>query len=200
MWLRNSVLLGVLLLTGCGFKPLYGARSQNTQTAALLDGVKIDYVSVSKERMGQQLKIILEDRLNPGGAVPANPKYRLKVDLKETISAIGVAQDGTVSRYNLYLNSAYTLYRIADGQQMTSGSISNVSSYNNVTNAYFSTYISKEDAIKRGITELSEMYRARLSAYLAQNGGNPPVEGDVVKPEAPPLQNVLEPRLRNNYQ
>jgi len=117
-------------------------------------------------RTGQQLKADLEDRLNPSGAVPATPAYRLNVTFNSSVTPIGVARDGTVSRYNIYLTSKYVLYRNSDGKKITSGEVDYVDSYNNLTNAYFSTYISQEDATSRGITELSELYKQRLAAYL----------------------------------
>lgn len=186
----TAILLVGLLLTGCGFKPMYGKTESAGASAALLSGIAVDPVDTTDRRMAQLLREELEDRLNPSGAAPAHPAYRLKVSLTLSESAIGVAPDGTISRYNVYLNSTFTLLRNADGQAMTSGSLSDVGSYNNVTNAYYSTYVAKEDAIRRGMAEMAEMYRARLASYLSQNGGNPPV---VTGPApATPLQNVIQ--------
>lgn len=200
MWLRNSLLITLILLTGCGFKPLYGKSTNAGISKALLAGISVDPVTTTDGRMGQQLKIELEDHLNPGGVVPGNPAYRLKVTLAETNSAIGVAPDGTISRYNVYLNSTYILLRNSDGRQVTTGSVSDVNSYNNVTNAYYSTYISQEDAIKRGVTELAELYRVRMAAYLSQNEGNPPIQDTTAPAPAPvPLQNVIQPAPLGTY-
>jgi LPS-assembly lipoprotein len=167
MWLRNSLLVIMLALSACGFQPLYGQRS-NDGSPQTLAGVSVDPISASTGRMGQQFKADLEDKLNPQGAVPPRPSYRLSATLVSTSSAIGIARDGTVSRYNVYLDSAYTLYRNSDGKPVTKGSLRHVSSYNNIANEYFSTYVSEEDAVKRGITELAEAYRQRLSSHLAK--------------------------------
>ena len=112
------------------------------------------------------MKAALEDRLNPEGAVPPNPAYRLSLTFTNSTVPIGVARDGTVSRYNVYLTSHYTLYRNADDKAITAGDLSYVNSYNNLTNQYFSTYVSEQDALKRNVTELAELYRQRLTAYL----------------------------------
>ncbi|KAJ8136738.1 hypothetical protein OY671_010049, partial [Metschnikowia pulcherrima] len=61
-------------------------------------GVQVDALS-TQNRMNQQFKADLEDKLNPAGRVPANAEYRLKPTLTISTSAIGVARDGTVSRY-----------------------------------------------------------------------------------------------------
>lgn len=115
--------------------------------------------------MGQQFQQNLEDRLNSGG-VPANPAYTLAVSLGNATSGMGVARDGTVSRYNVILSSGYTLTRLADRKIIQQDTINHVSSFNNPANQYFSTYISQKDAQRRGIMELSELYRQRIGALL----------------------------------
>lgn len=162
--LRNLFIIALLSLSACGFKPMYASKTSTP--GGSLKGVLVEKVE-GPGRMAQQLKADLEDKLNPGGAVPANPTYRLNLSLTSAESAIGVARDGTVSRYNVYLTSVYTLTRIADNKKITSGTLQQVSSYNNATNQYFSTFVSQGDASKRGVTELAEMYHQRLSPYLA---------------------------------
>lgn len=168
-WPNRALLLLIpLLLAGCGFQPLYG--KQSTGSAEVLSGVAIDSIP---GRMGQQFRQNLEDKLNPSGAVPAHPTYRLTATVQSAATPIGVARDGTVSRYNVYLDSEYALVRISDGTKVSSGKLRHVSSYSNIPNEYFSTYMSEADAIKRGITELSEVYRQRLSSYLAKDDKAP---------------------------
>jgi hypothetical protein len=152
-----------LALCACGFHPLYGKHEAST--SPLLAGVQVDPIP---GRMGQQLREALEDHLNPSGVVPPHPAYRLSAEIASSEAAIDVSRDGTVSRYNVYLDSKYTLYRNSDGQKVTTGTLRQVGSYSNLTNAYFSTYVSDEDAIKQGIIELGEIYRERLAAYLSQ--------------------------------
>ena len=168
MWLLSRLVIGAwcLVLSACGFQPMYGAKGSAPE--ASIAGVKIE-ASGQDRRMGQQLKFDLEDKLNPAGAVPALPAYRLSVSLESSVGGIGVARDGTVSRYNVYLTSQYALYRTGESKPVTTGSLQHVSSYNNLVNQYYSTYISEQDAIRRGITELAELYRQRLSPYLAVN-------------------------------
>ena len=165
MSLRNNILIAVALLgiTACGFKPMYGHKG-GTEGGG--PGVVIETLD-DRTRMNQQFKAELEDKLNPAGRVPANAKYRLETTLSSEANAIGVARDGTVSRYNVSMRSGYRLIRIDDDQLVTSGSLRHVSSYNNTNNQYFSTYMSEQDALKRGVTELTELYKQRLSPFLA---------------------------------
>jgi hypothetical protein len=169
-------------LAACGFHSVYGSHVNEVTgdtDSAMLASIRIDSIPT---RMGQEFKEDLEDQLNPNNFIAADPAYSLAVTLTSSESAIGVSRDGTVSRYNVYLNSSYKLTRISDGKQVTAGTLTHVSSYNNLINEYFSTYVSDADATKRGVYELAELYRARLAAYF-ENGA--PVE-DKTAPGAPP--------------
>jgi len=159
--LRNIFLSGLLLLAACGFEPMYGEKNQQV----LSGGVQIE---TSRDAMGQQFQQNLEDRLNPGG-LPSTPGYKLSVKLDSVAEPIGVARDGTVSRFNVTLNSTYILTRISDNKVIKTGNIHHVSSYNNQTNQYFSTYISEKDSLARGVIELSELYRQRIGALLLRD-------------------------------
>src|SRR5688572_12647479 len=150
-WLfRFFTAASLLALAGCGFAPMYGKSTQQ----ALASGVRIE---APRDAMGQKFQQELEDRLNPTG-IPANPKYLLKVDLATASSAIGVARDGTVSRFNVILGSRYMLVRLSDNKVVQRDEVSHVASFNNQPNQYFSTYISEKDALRRGVEELAALF------------------------------------------
>lgn len=164
MLIRSSLIcLTLIVLAGCGFSPMYGKKNM----AALEDGILIE---APKNAMGQQLQQDLEDQLNPNGIIPAKPKYKLSVDVTYASGAIGVARDGTASRFNINMTSAYTLVRLSDNVKIQSGTLHHVSSYNNQINQYYSTFISERDSIRRGITELAELYRQRIGIILLKEG------------------------------
>jgi LPS-assembly lipoprotein len=165
MSLRSKlvVLCVLLALPACGFQPVH---SKAAQPGIAPVGIAVE-VSAPDRLSKERLTAELEDRLNPGG-LPAQPAYRLNVQLSSSVGAIGVARDGTVSRYNVNLLSSYTLTREGEKEPLTSGGLRSVSSYNNLTNQYYSTYISEQDAIRRGIGELAELYAQRLAPVLAE--------------------------------
>lgn len=156
---RLFIVISLLALTSCGFRPMHGEDSRQAFSGGVL-------IETPNDRMGQQFRQDLEDRLNPNGVVPPRPAYKLSVTLNAAASAIGVARDGTVSRFNVTLGSSFQLKRIADGKVIKTGNVQHVSSYNNQVNQYYSTYISEKDAISRGITELAELYRQRIGLVL----------------------------------
>ena len=188
MSLRVSLLILPLFLTACGFKPMYGQQARE-ETPTLYAGVLVESIG---GRDGQILRMALEDKLNPDGVVPRSPAYRLEVSMVKSTGAIDVARDGTISRYNLYVDSHYTLYRNSDGLAVSAGDFRRVTSYSNLATAYFSTYTSESDALKRAVTDLSEDYRQRLGSYLTgKNAGEPlavqPKPHDPNSPEEPQM-------------
>jgi hypothetical protein len=180
---RLLLCLVPLLLASCGFEPVY-SKKDASQLPANDESKVFAGVDVAKitGRDGHQLQSELEDLLNPGGKIPQRPVYRLIVTLDLVEAPVGVSRDATVSRYNIHLDSRYTLYRNSDGKQISQGALRHVSSYSNATNAYFSTFVSRDDAIKGGITELAELYKLRLSAYM--HAGAP--EQEIKQPKQAP--------------
>lgn len=184
----------LFLLAGCGFHPVYGTASSLPANSPLREGVKItasasgiitqtlepssNIDTNSSAAMARQFTNNLSDMLPATDA----PVYELQVTITQSSVGLGVARDGTASRYNYVLNSSYNLIRLADGKIVDSGSLSNVTSYNNPNNQYFSTYISEQDARKRGIKELAESYRMRLISYIEKK-----------QPPLPPLSTPPAP-------
>lgn len=178
-----------LAVVACGFQPVYGTSSALCAHAPLLAGIVVSATdgesplsasgSVAPTSASRQFRENLEDLLAPASNGKPS-EYKLDISLNQVTTAIGISRDGTASRYNLTINSSYKLSRISDNKTIDSGSVSNVTGYNNPSNAYFSTYISEQDARKRGVAELAELYRQRLTA-ITENSV-PPKE----KPPIPP--------------
>lgn len=162
--IRIFVLL--LLTASCGFQPVHGTASALPANSPITMGITIVASANTNNdnktnSMARQFSYNLEDILPS----TKNPAYRLEVALNESVTGLGVARDGTASRYNLNLNSTYSLIRISDNKQVDNGTIGNVTSYNNPSNQYFSTFVSEQDARKRGVKELAELYRQRLISF-----------------------------------
>lgn len=176
-----------LVLASCGFQPLYGQHiggdAKTAVTVHQLAGIEIGQVSggasgqPSPGILGQQLRNNIEDRLNPGKIIAPESVYHLDISLSLRETGVAVSRDGTISRYNIFLDTTYVLTRKVDGKPVYQGRFSRSSSYNVQSNAYFSTYVSRGDSIKHGIVELAEEYRQRLAAFLVQQSGKlaPPI-------------------------
>jgi len=153
----------LLLLTSCGFQPMYGDHSAFVKTTPLAGNLKIEGID---GRYGQIFKIALEDKLNPQGLKNKSPEYRLKVGLKKNEIAAVVKSDGTIQRYNIRFDSNFSLLD-AKGKVLLSGDMRRTGSYNTVVNANFAVYQAERDTSERILKELAEDYVLRLSGYFA---------------------------------
>jgi hypothetical protein len=82
-------------LAGCGFRPLYGTPQYD-----ILPELAAIQVSPIADRIGQQLRNMLYDRLTPDGE-PKRPRYTLRVRVTTTKKSLGIQEDETVTRANL---------------------------------------------------------------------------------------------------
>jgi LPS-assembly lipoprotein len=169
MWWLNRFLplVALCFLAACGFEPLYGAHQYASAGGgnSPLSAISIDPIP---SMLGQQLKAELEDRFNPTGA-SVRSQYGLAVEIKPTKIPTVIEPDGTISRYNLQLDSSYRLYRKSDNAEMKTGKVTRTTSYN-LSNADFSDFIAGNDALHQALVELSEDYRMRLAAYFLSEG------------------------------
>lgn len=159
--------LVTILLSACGFEPLYSQHYRSTLTVDL-SSILVDVGgsgSDSGGRYGELLKAEIEDQVNPRKD-RALKQFRLVISYKQEENALFVNPDGTSSRGDLIFISSYTLTRLKDSKQIASGTLRRISSYNTAPQADYATYVSMEDARKRGIIELAQDYKLRLAALL----------------------------------
>lgn len=162
--MRLFLLFALLLpLAACGFRPVHG-RDYRARQELDLSAVAIE---VDTSRYGQLLKAEIQDGINPDFE-RAEKLYKLKISLAAREIYLFVNPDGTSSRGDIEFRSEYALTRLVDGKILQSGKITRVSSYNMSEQADYATYVSTEDAKRRGITELAQDYRLRLSNLMAQ--------------------------------
>ncbi len=161
---RFALLLSLALMLGaCGFEPLAARHKGDTSTD--LASIDVDPVD---GRTGQLFRARLQDLLNPGNVEGMQKIYRLSPTLTHTAVQAVVAPNGSVLRYDLHMQSSYTLTRISDGKLVQKGDFQRVGSYNSLPNAYLSSYASEQDALENLARTLAEEYRMRLAGILAQ--------------------------------
>ena len=122
-----------------------------------------------KDRAGQQLHNFLRDELNPDGQ-PINPDYKLEIGLTERTEKLAFRQDETATRANIILNSAFVLRAAEDDRVLYQGRVSSINSYN-ILDEQYATDISRDDAIERGLRELSQSIKLRLAVYFSTAQG-----------------------------
>lgn len=152
------------LLSACGFEPVYGNREGRTDAVEVMRFIAVE---TAPGRHGELLKAEIEDRLNPE-AIAAPARYRLKVDLQPAAEPSILEPDGTASRYTLKLVAPYRMIRIADNAELASGTVRHQLSYNVSERDDYSTIIGQQDAMRRGLTEVAEDVKQRISAVVAR--------------------------------
>lgn len=171
----------LLLIGGCGFEPVYGVREQSAQQSAASEQLARTSVQVSTpdpihRRLAQVYKGDLEDLLNPRGGKSRSAEYALHAVLNMIEQPVAISSDGTVSRYNLLMDAHLRLLRVADNAVVYEKTVRRIGSYNNVSNAFYSTYVSSEDTKERSTRELAEDTRTRLASFFAQNPNPQPLK------------------------
>lgn len=152
-------LLALLLLSACGFQPLYGAGARPAQQQ--LASVAIDNI---ENRTGQQLRLLLSDRFY--SAAPATaPRYRLSVKFTTAKEELGIRRDDVATRARLALVGSFTLTPLNGGEAF-SGAERSFVSYNILTDPY-ATSAAEQNATERGLTQLADAITSRIALYLA---------------------------------
>lgn len=154
-----------LLVSACGFQPLYAKRSNDigeiATTDELLASVSINTI---KNREGQILRNLLLDRLNPGNHAIAK-EYRLITEISISKSGLGVQSDDTTSRSKLTVTANFQL--ISD-HQTHKFSITQVSGYSSTEEEY-PTLVAEQDAIERNLREIANDAKIRIALFLEQD-------------------------------
>src|SRR5690606_38257871 len=118
-----------------------------------------------RDRVGQQMHNFLRDRLNPHGQ-PVSPSYRLRVELAETRTNLGVRRDETATRANLRMDANFALLNYDSDTPLLTGRSSSTTSYDILRNP-FATTVSEEDARDRALREVADDIETRLAVYFS---------------------------------
>ena len=174
MMKKTGILVMILCLTACGFRPLY---KQNTgsgiwaygETSVVDEMAQIKIPAIA-DRFGQQLRNDLLDLMTPKG-VPAQPKYRLVVELVDKIvTQQAMRNDVTATNERIDYRVEYRLYQGAD--ELVRGDSFAFVSYDILANPY-STTMSQKKAETDAAKIIANDIALRIGAYFYNRLGNP---------------------------
>lgn len=163
-----AILAAAPLVGACGFRPLYAggtAPSVVPELAAI-------HIAQGPGRLGQVVTGYLLDRLTPLGP-PEEPKYELRLRLREEREGVALERDATVTRFNLRLVAEFTLDDAAAERRLTEGVVQTVAAYNALRSG-FANVIAERDARERAARVLSEEIKTRLSVYFVRRQAETP--------------------------
>jgi LPS-assembly lipoprotein len=156
-----SVSVALLVLSACGFRPLYG--SDNGDTSLEFSRIKVEPIP---DRVGQILHNNLLTALNPKG-LAGKPIYVLNTELTQGSISLAVRKSTFATRANLNARATFRLTRVQDGIKLYSGQSDITVSYN-ILDSEFGTIAAQKDARSRALRELSHGIRTQLGVYFSQ--------------------------------
>ncbi|MCL6284645.1 hypothetical protein M3P21_14000 [Ruegeria sp. 2012CJ41-6] len=148
---RRTLLMLPLALAACGFSPVYAPGGN----ADLLNGK----IEVSAPTSTDTYLLVRNLEGNLGRA--ANPDYRLNVSLSTRTQGQAITADNAILRYALAGRVEYSLIRVANGEIVSSGDVSNFVGYS-ATGSTVETLASEKDANKRLMVILADQLTTEL--------------------------------------
>ena len=155
-------LSAALLLTACGFTPLYGDHG-----AAVKE--KFQQVSIANipDRPGQILRNALIDRLYSHGA-PADPRYVLTIaSIEEHDTDLAITVTSTATRSEMRLVTAMTLKDRATDKVLMTRDLIAVASYN-ILGSEFTTLVSQDNVRANARNDLAQQAETQLALYFSR--------------------------------
>lgn len=158
--MRNALALAALfVLSACGLSSMYagGGSAQVTQGIAAVD------VPAIPGQSGWLVRNALQDRLRVAGS--GTPAYRLDVRLDDSLEALGVLNDDTISRERRILRARYQLVDVASGTILldaTAGSDAGI----DVVSSEYATIAAEQKALENLALELAEQMATQVSLAL----------------------------------
>jgi LPS-assembly lipoprotein len=166
--MRNLLLLAAsLALTACGLSPLYpgGASAGAAQGIAAVD------VPAIQGRGGWLVKNALDARLGVAGQV--TPQYRLDVRLDDSLEALGVLNDDTISRERRILRARYQLVDLATGAVLldaTAGSDAGI----DVVSSEYATIAAEQKALENLAVDVADRMATQVALTLRARAASQP--------------------------
>lgn len=162
--LRFVILSCLLVLSACGFRPLYGNHSLST-TEAVREGLNaIDIMNIP-DQAGQYLRNALMDRFYSQGRPGANARYKLDISpISESRTDLDVTKTSDTTRAQLRLATSLVL-KDAEGTVLLERDLMAITSYN-VLQSQFTTRVAEETARRNALDDLARQIEMQMLLYF----------------------------------
>lgn len=160
----RATLLAIALaapLAGCGLEPMYAGGASNSVAQGL---AAVDVPAIAG-RDGWLVRNALQEWLGVAGE--ASPQYRLDVRLDDSLEALGVLNDDTISRERRILRARYQLIDLATGEILldaTAGSDAGI----DVVSSEYATIAAEQRALENLAEDVAERMTRRIALALRE--------------------------------
>ncbi|MAK99475.1 MAG: hypothetical protein CL803_12345 [Citromicrobium sp.] len=153
-------LFAACLLSACGLQPIYAGGSG----AGVVEGLSAVQVAPIEGRSGWLVATALEDRISLRGAQAA-PRYRLDVQLDDSLESLGLLSDERVTRERRILRARYQLVDLTTGAILLDASAGSDSGIDVVSSDY-ATIAAERAALERLSQVIADQIVTRVSLAL----------------------------------
>ena len=158
--MRTLVTLAALCtLSACGLQPMYAGGT----SAGIAQGIAAIDVPAIQGRGGWLVKNALDARLGVAGQT--TPQYRLDVRLDDSLEALGVLNDDTISRERRILRARYQLVDLATGSVLldaTAGSDAGI----DVVSSEYATIAAEQKALENLAVDVADRMATQIALTL----------------------------------
>jgi len=161
--MRILPLIALLLLTACGFQPVYGVNKEtSTNVSEQLALVEIGNIP---DREGQYLRNDLIDRFYRNGR-PASPQYILTLsEIIEGSRNLDVTINSDTTRGQLTLNTSIQLSDKQSRRKIIERNLSSIASYNIIASE-FANRVSEQNTRENALNDLGRQIEEQLALYF----------------------------------
>jgi len=153
-------LFAACLLSACGLQPIYAGGSG----AGVVEGLSAVQVAPIEGRSGWLVATALEDRISLRGSQAA-PRYRLDVQLDDSLESLGLLSDERVTRERRILRARYQLVDLTTGAILLDASAGSDSGIDVVSSDY-ATIAAERAALERLSQVVADQIVTRVSLAL----------------------------------
>jgi LPS-assembly lipoprotein len=146
-------------LAACGLSPMYAGGT----SAATAQGIAAIDIPAIEGRGGWLVRNALEARLGVAGE--AAPLYRLDVLLDDSLEALGVLNDDTISRERRILRARYQLVELSTGAILldaTAGSDAGI----DVVSSEYATIAAEQKALENLALDVADRMATQIAVTL----------------------------------
>ncbi len=152
-------LAALCALAACGLSPMYAGGTG----AAVAQGIAAVDVPAIQGRGGWLVKNALDARLGVAGQT--TPQYRLDVRLDDSLEALGVLNDDTISRERRILRARYQLVELATNSVLldaTAGSDAGI----DVVSSEYATIAAEQKALENLAVDIADRMATQIAVTL----------------------------------
>jgi len=173
MRVKAPVLMALAIcvpLWGCGLQPMYAGSTG----AAVSTGLAAVDVPAIPGRGGWLLRNALVERFEAAGST--TPLYRLDVRIDDSLEALGVLNDDTISRERRILRTRYQLIDLTNGEILldaTAGSDAGI----DVVSSEYATIAAEQTALENLTKEVADRMTTQVALTLRDRAKTTPITG-----------------------